>query len=621
MNPKTDDEETDPVPAGGQPDDEVGASSRSTVDRRTALAVLGGGVTALTGGCLRRVRTLSGWESPPHLRLRIKTLPTDSDPYALPLARTVGKWFRAAGIDARVVPMAEQELLRQVLLRGEFELFLMRLPREFRDPDALYSLLHSQFAESTGWQNPFGYANLDVNDRLETQRRTAGERRQEALTDLQTTIARTQPFTLLSFPDDIRAARTTAYTNWRATDPRSPLGYLAIERAAETDDGRDGGTLRLAVTDGRATTNLNPLAVEFRRHGVVMGLLYDSLGCLTEDGVAPWLAESWAFSDADSPVARVDLREGITWHDGEPLTAADVAFTHELLADTTLGRTDDDAPAPSPQFQGRSSLVADVTVIDDTTAEFRFVEADSSVAVRAFTVPILPEHVWTDRAAPASLGGIDVGPVTEALVTNNIPPVGSGPLRFVRNTPRERLVLERFDGHFLAHEPSNGTFAGQVGDVPFDRLVMRVVGSDVTAVEMVASGESDITGTTVGADTVPRIGRANDLELLVGQSDSPYIVGYNTRRPPLNNPQFRNTLAKLIDGTRLSETVLDGYGRPAVGPLWGTEWYPDALEWDGANPITPFLGSEGEVDVQRARAAFREIGYRYDDGVLLGGAQ
>ncbi len=594
-----------------------------TVRRRALLGALGSGAVALTGGCVRYVRSLAGWESAQQVRLRLKTVPDDADPYALQIARTVAEWFRTAGIDARITPMSEQELHRQTLLRNEFDLFLLRLPPRFTDPDALYPLLHSRFADDPGWQNPFGYANLDLDERLDTQRRTTGDRRRQALEDLQLTVARTHPFTLLTVPDDVRAVRPTAYSNWRASSLSSPLGFLTLERSTTGTDDGDDGTLRVATTDRRATMNLNPLSVEFRRTGVLTGLVYDPLARVIEDRLTPWLADTWEFSDDGPPVARVTLRPGATWHDGTSLTAADVAFTYRLLADTTLGAASDAdadaAPLPSPRFRGRSSLVAETEAIDDTTVELRFADVTPTLARRAFTVPILPKQVWQDRTDPASLAGIQVGSVTDALVTNNIPPIGSGPLRFVDNSPRETVEFERVDDHAVLQADGPTTeLDGRVG-VPFDTLSVQVVGSDVTAAEMVATDAADVTGTPVGADAIPRIGRSSGAELLVERSPSAYVLGYNTRTRHLNNPRFRHTLARLIDGEYLADTILSGYGRPAVGPLWQTEWYPSALEWDDGNPVTPFLGTDGDVDVARAREAFRAAGYRYEDGRLVGG--
>lgn len=584
--------------------------SSEQASRRKVLSAFGSGAVALSGGCLTRARTLTGWQSHDPVQLRIKTLPADDDPYALELARTVGEWFTEAGIETNVLPMDEQELLRQTLLRNEFELFVMRLPARFTDPDALYSLLHSRYTDEPGWKNPFGYANLDVDSALEAQRVADAETRHDLIDGVQWTVARTQPFTLLTVPDDIRAAREDRFSGWDVADLDTSLGYFALEPVGEEDE------LRVVTTDERATTNLNPLSVEFRRNGTIVGLLYDSLGTVSDGEIVPWLASTWGVSEGEELSMRVQLRGDTRWHDDEPLTADDVVFTYDLIADTALGDGEDEAPVPSPRFSGRSDLVETVTAIDDSTVEFRFGEVAPAVALRAFTVPILPEHVWSDRTGTASLGGISVGPVTEALVTDNIPPVGSGPIRFMRNTPRERLVLERFEDHFTAEEES------EVGVSPlaFERLALQVVGSDVTAVELVIQGDADVTGTAVGAGTVPRIGRTDETKLLAERSGRPYVLGYNTRRPYLDNPRFRNTLARLVDGAYLSEQVLAGYGRPAVSPLAGTEWLPDRLAWDDGNPATPFLGSDGEVNGSAARDAFREAGYEYDDGSLVGGS-
>jgi peptide/nickel transport system substrate-binding protein len=599
------------------------------VRRRAVLGTLAAGTTVGTAGCLRRARSIAGWNSMRQVSLRIKTLPADADPFALQAARTIAAWYGEVGLDAQVVPVSEEELLRQVLVGNDFDVFLARGPSWSVDPDGLYSLLHSRFADAQGWQNPFGFVDLDVDEYLETQRRTTGRERREAVAELQRSIVRSQPFTPLVFPDDIRAARRDTYTNWRDVDLQTPQGYLSLRRATGTDAAvatEDGeSVLRVTTTDRRATENLNPLSVEYRRSGVVTGQLYDSLGHVTGEGAQPWLAASWTFDRTDEgPRATIRLRPDLTWHDGESLTAADVVFTYALLADTSLGsagenrETDDDAPIPAPRFQGRAGLVSAVDAVSDTAVTIQFVDCSPSVATRALTVPILPAHVWTDRTDPASMAGIEVGRVTEALVTNNIPPVGSGPLQFVRNTPRESLELEVFPDHFLGDTGGDDRPAG-VDPPAYDRFVVQFVGSDDAAIGVVADGDSEVTGTPVGADTVPRIGRDDGLELVISRADAPYLLGYNTTREPFTNPRFRNTLARLVDVEHLVSAVFDGYARPTATPIDG-DWVPSDLAWDDGNPVAPFIGSGGEVDVERARAAFRDAGFQYDDARLLRGA-
>ncbi|WP_436929370.1 ABC transporter substrate-binding protein [Halosimplex halobium] len=607
--------------------------------RRRLLGSLAAGATLGTAGCMRRLRAATGWESVTPVSVGIKTLPADADPYALRVAQSVAGWFRAAGLEVSVTPVAPEELYRQVLIRNNFDAFVGRIPARLRDGDGLYALLHSRFGSEPGWQNPFGYANLDVDDRLVEQRTATGEARSEALAAVQRSVARTQPFSLVAFPDEVRAVRDGRFEGWGGIDFESPLGYLSLDEGSReaVSEGAtatttatasdDPATLRTVITDRRPTENLNPLAAEFRWTGVLTGLLYDPLGYETDSGgVEPWLADTWEFETVGGrPRARVRLRDGLTWHDGEPLTAADVALTYALLSDVTLGRTtegtdtatEDDAAVAAPRFRGRSSLVADAEALDPRTVEIRFTDCTATVAARALTVPVLPEHVWRDRAGPASVGGVDFGATSEALVTNNVPPVGSGPFAFERNVPGDRLVLDRFDDHFLASDPPAELPGDVDGLPPFERVDVTVVGTDETAVSMVASGDADVTGTAVGAGTIPRIGRSEGVDLVVGRSPSPYVVGYNARRPPLTNPRFRNTLGHLVDQRALVDDVFDGYGWPAATLLAGTDLAPADLRFEDEHPVTPFFGSSGTVDADAARAAFRDAGYEYDDGTLV----
>ena len=584
--------------------------------RRRVLAAVGAGAAGATSGCLGRLRSIFGWQLDGSVSLKIGTLPDDTDPYALRIARRVKNWFATAGIDAQVVPTAEKELRQKVLLKHEFDVFVGRMPHADRRPEELFSLLHSTGVPAAGWQNPFGYANLRVDDLLETQRRAAGTERRSAVAGVQRSIARTQPFSIVGFPDDIRAVRRDRYTNWEAADLGSPLGYLALERAS--GDVEVPGELRVATTRDRAVSNLNPLAVEFRDRGPFTDLLYDSLGRrYGEDGsVEPWLASSWEFTgNGDTPRIEVQLRPDTVWHDGNTLTAEDVRFTYEFLRDTST--EGNESVIPVPRYQGESSLVEAVRILGDNRIELHLVDCSRTVAKRALTVPILPAHVWRQRRSPATIGGVRLSDmVTEALVTSNTPPVGSGPLQFDGN-PGGRLVLTRFEDHFLH---SGATLDGPdwlADGVAFDRLVVRVAVSELTAAGSVDDGTVDAAVSPLGARALPSIEDSDAAETLIEQSPSFYFVGYNARRSPLTNPRFRNLLGRLIDETFLIEDVFDGHATPGASPLVGSDWLPSDLAWDDGDPVTPFMGSDGELDRTQVQEALRRAGYQFNDGNVV----
>jgi peptide/nickel transport system substrate-binding protein len=579
-----------------------------TMTRRGALGLAAGLATA-SGGCLQRTRSLFGRGSARQLSLSIKTVPADSNRAATRIARRLGEHLAAAGMDVSVVLETEDELRRSVLINHDFDLYVAQYP-DHNDPDFLRPLLHSVFVDEPGWQNPFGFVDLDVDDLLDRQRTSEGTARQRAVAELLRTIAANQPFTVIGYPDEVRATRTDRYEGWRSPGLASSIGYLSLRRSGDATG--DGERLNVTITDERVTRNFNPIAVEFRNQGTITGLLYDPLARRSTDGLLPWVAEEWDWAAAGDgrTTARVRLRTDLAWHDGHPLTAEDVAFTYVFLQDTSLG--EGSVPAPAPRFRGRVSLIESVEAVDERTVRFDFGDTSPAVAVRTFTVPILPEHEWRPQSSPAAIAGLDLFEgVTEALIWDNPDPVGSGVLRFERSIVDESLTLRRFDDHFLAR--GGGPADRFDGGIAFEELTARVAPSDEAAVGLVAAGEADGTASSVGPHVVPTIGRNEDVQLVVTPSRSFYHVGFNVRREPLGNPRFRRAVSRLIDKRYTADTVFDGYAMPSASPMDRTDWTPSDLRWIDEDPTTPFVGTAGELDVPAAKELFREIGYEYDN--------
>jgi len=580
------------------------------VTRRSALTGLTAGLAA-TSGCLSKIRALVSRSRPTTVSFSIKTLPVDQDPYAIAIARQVSAWFEAAGIQASIQPMTAEELYRQTLTNHQFDVFVGQYPGEFADPDAFYPLLHSTYSVESGMQNPFGYTNLSMDDLLEQQRRETGTDRVETVTRIQRRVVQECPFVVLGFPNVIRAARTDQFTGWSGVFDPTPVNLLSLNR---TDP--SATTLRATTPDDRPMRNLNPLMSTYRGPGDVTDLLYDSLAHRYRGTLYPWAAANWEWTGEDPLELEVTLREDLTWHDAERLTASDAAFTYRLLRDTSLGALDE--TVPTFRFRGRSSLVEDATAVDDLTLRIQFTDCSRQVARRVLTVPVLPSHIWSDRTDKATLSGVDVGvTTTDALVNQNIPPIGSGPLSFRSVTRAQSLLLERFDDHFVEREDETGIPSDLSGGIPFEEFELRFIGSDSSAVNLVADGEADVTARGVGPDLTPRIGAAEDVSLNIDRSGAFYYLGFNTRRSPLTNPRFRNIVSRLVDRAALAESVFDGYVDPAVSPLAGSSWLPSDLAWSVSDPVIEFLGSDGAVDAERSREAFRAAGYRYNEQMQL----
>jgi peptide/nickel transport system substrate-binding protein len=591
---------------------------RSALRRRTFLAT--GAATLVGSGCVQQSQSLVDRTSPNRPRLTIKTLPADADARATTIARYLSERLATVGIDARVTLLSREELYRDVLLNQSFDLYVARHP-QVTDPDVLRPLLHSRFGGVAGWQNPFGYTNLEVDEWLDTQRTESGAARVETLRKVERAVVRDLPFTVVAFPEEIRTRRADDVTSHSTEGPRSALRYLAVEPTAERDEpgGPDAERhLRVTLADSRVTQSLNPLAVEFRNGRSITDLLYDAVGRRIAGRIRPWAATDWAFREtARGPEATITLREDLTWHDGSPLTAADVAFSYRFLRDTSLGTAE--TPIPAPAYRGRTALVDDVEARTDTSVVVQFRPVNRRVARRAFTVPILPEHIWQRRHGQATVAGVDTSQsVTKALVANNMRPIGSGPLQFERASSKESLVLRRFDEHFLHEGDETDAFGPYAGGFEFDLLTFVVVPSTQAAVELVRRGAADVTGSPLSHTDVPRIGRTDGMALRVSLPRAFYHVGFNARTPPTSNARFRRGVSHLVDKAYIADEFFGGYAEPAATPLARSEVQAPELAWNGTDPSTPFVGTNGRLDVERAREKFREAGYRYSDrGELL----
>lgn len=575
--------------------------------RRALLAGVTGSVAG-TSGCLSELRNLIGRNRTSQLALTISSPPVADDPYAARIANRLVENLELVGIAAEVDLMRSDVLFRNVLVNQDYDLFISRFPSQ-GDPDELYTLLHSRYGEEAGWQNPFGFSNLTVDEQLEEQRRLAGEERRDKIREIQASVVQEQPFTVVAVHDEIAGFRNERFEGWPAGGVSVPKDFLELERVGETD------TVEILIRDERVTTNLNPIAAEHRRQGTVTGLMYEPLTrpLSSEDEPVPWLAHDVSWTDDDPIEAIVRLRE-TPWHDGEPVTASDVAFTYEFLQDTSMGEFD--TPAPTPWRRGRVSLVDDVRVDAEDAVRIRFTTPGREVAERALEVPILPEHIWSEQTGTADLGGLDiVGQTTEALVWANMEPVGSGRLRFEEASDEEYLIMETFEDHFLESETVPGIPDEYANTPQFDRLRLTIAPSHDASVQLLDDDEADSTIDGLQSSVVPRIGRNPEVGLTIERADAFYQVGYNCRVDPMSNPHFRRTVARLLDREHTVENSFGGYADPVEAPYDGP-WMPEELAWDGEATL-PFLGADGELDVQRARDEFRELGYQYDDDNLV----
>ena len=597
------------------------------VSRRSFLAAGAAGATLATSGCVDSVQNVVGKAANGQLSLSITTLPADADRQGIQIARQLESNLQQVGIDVSIDMRSPSELLKAVLIEHDFDLYVGHHPAGY-DPDFLYEMLHSSFATEAGWQNPFGFTNMVFDTLLEDQRRVEGAQRKRLVQSVLTALAKSKPFEPICRPDEYRVASTDRFDGWSEAALTTRHGYLEPEPA-------DGGNELLALkTDSRPTSNLNPLSATMRERETIIQLLFDSLATVHEGEVQPWLAEDITWTDVEPAdgeqgptlTATVTLREGCQFHaderlaseDGQlsdedrQLTAKDVAFTYRFLEDTSLGRAP--TPSPAPRYQSHVSAVDRVTA--DSEYELTFsMNASRPVAKRALTVPILPKQFWRGLVDRRAADGEFTAPQGQwiAATGDHVPPIGSGPYQFESRIEEDQLVLTRFDDHFTRRDDV------ELPGPPVDELRFDIDPSSASAVRRIADGNADVTASMLDAYTLDAIPDSSDIEQLHHPSRTFYHIGFNVRKAPFSNTHFRRAVAQLLPKQAIVDDVFYGYATPTATPVTD-EWAPERLTWDGEDPVTPFLGSNGELNVAAAKAAFEAAGFRYDDnGRLLGG--
>ncbi len=202
-----------------------------------------------------------------------------------------------------------------------------------------------------------------------------------------------------------------------------------------------GGTYSEGVVG--SFTNANPLYATSPVDVAASKLLFSGLFTYDQDNnLVGDLATDWSV-DARGTLYTVHLRPGLTWHDSQPLTATDVAFTYALIQNP-------DARSPlNPSWQGIT-----VRAVNATTVTFKLPSVLSSFPF-SLTNGIVPKHLLSSASMTA----------LRTLPFNTVRPVGSGPFKFSTlevtggsaETREERLALDAFD-HYHAGKPQLDRF-------------------------------------------------------------------------------------------------------------------------------------------------------------------
>jgi peptide/nickel transport system substrate-binding protein len=295
------------------------------------------------------------------------------------------------------------------------------------------------------------------------------------------------------------------------------------------------------------------------------GLIYDALVKKdTHFVLQPWLATSWERPD---PLTWIfHIRANVRFHDGKPLTAADVAWSIKSMVDGTV---------ISPKGGNLGTLVS-VVATGPLTVTVKTAQSDDSLLF---------------NLSDGLFGVVEHG----AGRDEGLHPVGTGPFEFVSQMQDRDVILQRNPNHWA-------------GAPHIARIRFEVIPDTITAALEMRKGSADIESNVLTPDMVQALRREKNVVVQSGPGAIVMYANFNTQDPKLRDPRVRQAIAYSIDRPALIASLWHGEAQLADTLLPSSHW---AAASDAELPQYPH-------DIARAIALLDAAGLKPDkDGIRL----
>lgn len=309
--------------------------------------------------------------------------------------------------------------------------------------------------------------------------------------------------------------------------------------------------------------------------------IFDNLVTRSNDGeIVPQIATEWTYlSDTE---LELTIREGVTFHNGAPLTPQDVVYSVKRITDPEFG---------SPQL-GQFNQIIDAKVTGENKVVLTTDGPYPALTAQLVKLSVVPQAVVEEVGRDAF----------------NASPVGSGPYSFDEWNRGVSVTLTK-----------NGDYWGDMGS--FDKAIFRAVPDAATRVADLLAGTADLV-VSIDADAGAQMASNPDVKLLSAPTERVGYMGLNNDKPPFNNVDMRRAASLAIDRLGITEGLLQAgevpmaqmaspshFGYAPEIPLF--EFDPElAKEITGANPdlaATPATLATAPVFDQRIVQAVQQM--------------
>jgi len=244
----------------------------------------------------------------------------------------------------------------------------------------------------------------------------------------------------------------------------------------------------------------------------------------------PDLARDYQLLDAQT--LEFNLRQGLTFHDGTPLTSEDVKATFDGMISRAM---------PSPRSD-KLEAVERIEVLGPLTLRIHLKRPYAPILAE-LSLGILPRA----RAVPP------------AALEQDRAPIGAGPFRFAGQPDEEHLMLLPFDGYYG-------------GKPRISRLLIRTVRDQTTRVLELLKGRADLVVGAVSPSVFPSLEKNPRLQIRSRPGTAYAYLALNSRSGPLADVRIRRAICHAIDIQPIVEAKFHGFAEPATGMLPRSHW-------------------------------------------------
>ena len=497
---------------------------------------------------------------------KITTATAKMDPVRPEAARIIAAAFSSLGWDVKADPISYNQNVQKVILEQDYDMWLVMLsgsPIRI-DPNVfIYKKHHSSQHKEGGW-NWEGLENEEIDRLAEGQQTEMDvEKRREIVFKAQEKIHELQSMTPLA-----NVQMTNAYRSDRITNvvPMMGTGIGSFWTDINMEVVQGDGYVKTGATS--ALKNLNPVSVKDSLEFMELRMIYDRLFRIGPDGkLQPWAATSYEV--VNPTTIDLEIREGMSFHDGEPVTVEDVRFTLEYLNKWN-----------APFFVESLKHMESVEATGDHSLRITLKNPYAPFIPNLLgAMFIIPKHIWQDIP--------DKVDVSDPLNYGNENPVGSGPFKFDYWDRGRELKVSAFKEHFNAPK--------------CEGIIRITYGSHDAMAAAIEKGECDRTRYILKPSLVLDLQEVENVVAKGYSNHGFYTLSYNTERPPMDDPAFRRAVAHVVPKDLMCQAVLSGFGVPA-----GSVIAPANEFWH--NPkVKPY-----PEDVDQAKAILKEAGYTWD---------